>query len=336
MENLQLTATDIARYFLIANGKRDAQGIIRPKSIGDFIGNDNQKIQCLFDVYQICRRLEAENILVPAGSELRGAPPLNNNYYCYRFDDNLAEYGTYEFLCFGFPYIRNYFSKSVFPIIVEREDGTEDIGTGFLVSDRSFTTRGFTTAAHCIKGMRKIYIPGWSFDEENLAAIHVSLEENVDLAFLKFNTKNPFDGVPGFLFREGNILEDIITMGYPPIPGFESVLVAEKAHISGYLSSTVGQLTGLEQSYLDKQTYFLFTARIKGGNSGGPIVGKDGFALGVVAQIPAGAEGRADLIGYGIATPSNTFISFIESCFEGSDSTKLLDFEFGDNYISTS
>ena len=87
---------------------------------------------------------------------------------------------------------------------------------------------------------------------------------------------------------------------------------------------------------MDKQNYFLITARIKGGNSGGPIIGTDGNVLGVVAQIPANAEGRADLIGYGVTTPSSTFISFIQSIAKNDKMTKLLNFEISKHSLSTS
>ena len=203
-----ISATEIARYFLLKNGKREHNAPIRPRSIGDFI-RDSQVNTNPVEVYHVCSRLERKGILVPAGSEPNGSPPLNKTFYCYGLDEDLAEYGACEFLCYGFQYIRNHFANSVLPIIVEKENGTEDIGTGFLVTDI-----GVATAAHCIKNMKKITIPGWQFSTENITAIHVPKDEEIDLAFLQFNL-NPFKDTPGFKFREGNILEEVLTMGYP-------------------------------------------------------------------------------------------------------------------------
>lgn len=92
-------------------------------------------------------------------------------------------------------------------------------------------------------------------------------------------------------------------MGYPPVPGFDTFLVAETARIS-YLKSSVGQIVGKQESYLDKHNYFLINARVKGGSSGCPVIGRDGKVRGVVVQ-QGQNEGTLDILGYGIALPTN-------------------------------
>lgn len=61
-----------------------------------------------------------------------------------------------------------------------------------------------------------------------------------------------------------------------------------------------------EKSYLDDQLYLLISARVKGGNSGGPVIGLAGKVVGVVAQLSAEAEGRPDILGYGVVIPTPT------------------------------
>jgi serine protease Do len=55
------------------------------------------------------------------------------------------------------------------------------------------------------------------------------------------------------------MLEEVLIMGYPPIPGFDGILISERAHIAGYLKSSVGQVLGQSECYLDRQQYLLIS-----------------------------------------------------------------------------
>jgi serine protease Do len=110
------------------------------------------------------------------------------------------------------------------------------------------------------------------------------------------------------------LLDEVLTMGYPHILGFPPVLIAATAHIAASLKSTVGQVVAQEQSYLDGQQYLLISARVKGGNSGGPVIDREGKVVGVVAQLSAEAEDRLDILGYGVVTPATTLRRLLDNC----------------------
>ena len=112
--------------------------------------------------------------------------------------------------------------------------------------------------------------------------------------------------------KQAEILDDILTMGYPPIKGFDSVLVAETAQVAGYLQSTTGEVVGNEVSYLDGQPYLLITARVKGGNSGGPVISREGKVVGIVAQLPASDSGP-DTLGYAAVIPITTLEALLQA-----------------------
>lgn len=107
-------------------------------------------------------------------------------------------------------------------------------------------------------------------------------------------------------------------MGYPKIPAFTDFLTAEKATISSMASSritpTVGAIAAYGEEYLAKMEAMLITAKIRGGNSGGPVINSNGCLVGVACQIPnyQGEIGDYDDLGYGIAVPVKYLKELIE------------------------
>ena len=195
-------------------------------------------------------------------------------------------------------------------LVVEKEDESKDIGTGFWLEQGLFVT-----AHHCIYNMREIKIIGWNPSDSPLSKIWVSTDKDIDLAILKFE-KKPFPKVRGFKCREAQILDSVLTMGYPELPGFDTVLVAENAQIaSGHLKSTTGQIVTEAKAYWEKyQEYFVISARVKGGNSGCPVITNRGYVAGVVVQGSAGENAAPDIMGYGAAVPFKTLVHFIDRC----------------------
>ncbi|HEY9656266.1 MAG TPA: trypsin-like peptidase domain-containing protein, partial [Crinalium sp.] len=118
----------------------------------------------------------------------------------------------------------------------------------------------------------------------------------------------------------------VLSMGYPPIPGFENFLVSETGRVAAYLKSTVGQVVTRAESYLDRQDYILISARVKGGNSGGPVVSKTGQVIGVVTAVP-GDNAVTDTLGYGIAIPHQTVMYFLEQVQSQTNEVQRLSYE---------
>jgi serine protease Do len=305
-------ATDLIRFFQVSNAPlRD--NTVRPWAISDFLQNHPQYHGHIIGLSIACNRLSAEGLLNHAGTT-GNAPPYGDCYYSMvaKVNEEIAAYGFFEFLVFGFPLIRNHFEKSVLPLDVTLKDGTPSIGSGFLIDSNRLVT-----AAHCVKGedikkqIKTIQIPGWNPATHRLNSIYIPTDDRIDLAVLTFDA-DPFPDAPKFKMQSFKVLDEVLSMGYPPIPGFQNLLVSETGRVAAYLKSTVGQVVTRAESYLDRQDKILISARVKGGNSGGPVVGKTGEVIGVVTSVP-GDSGVTDTLGYGIAIPyDETVKNFLE------------------------
>ena len=219
----------------------------------------------------------------------------------------------YECAVYGFSYIYDLYRSMIVPIIYYTEAGDITVGTGF------YWGGGIATAKHCLENSIKISIPNISAALLNQAPIYISDNPYMDVAFIDADVYVlDLQKIHGeetssirqklMITNEGNpeIMDEIITMGYPKIPGFTHFQTVEKATVSALpqnrFTSTTGEIVAIENEIWMKENLFLITAKIKGGNSGGPVFNKFGELVGIVSEIPF-SEGDYDDLGYGTAIP---------------------------------
>ena len=312
-------AADIIKFFY---RELPDFGGINAATTADFINSYLGYPGKLEDILKYCQQLEALGYLIPYFNPQDSA--LDKRYYAPKFDQRDASYGVYGFKIFGFPLIRQRFSESVIALIPTKADGDDDIGSAFLMESNYLVT-----ARHCIIGMKQVIIQGLNTEETQIENIWIPADDKIDLAIIKFNQK-PFSNAYEFQTQKGHLLDEVMTMGYPPIPNFDAILVAETAKIAAVLKSTTGEIIAHEAAYRTRQNYFLISARIKGGNSGGPVIGKDGRVIGVVTEYSSGGDSSnpvADTLGFGVVTPVETLETFLEESLNFSDKVKNLAFE---------
>jgi len=185
-------------------------------------------------------------------------------------------------LIYGFAYIYESNRVNVRPIWVKK-DGALSNGTCFN------SAYGIVTAMHCLEGCSEIQIEGIEADVLKSAKIYG--KDKIDLVLIipqcdyQWNDK--------FMPDNCEVLDEIMVMGYPNHSGFDR-----------FLTTTVGSVAAIEQSYLVEYKQMLLTGKIKGGNSGGPVVDINGSVVGIVTEHPS-AKGDYDNFGYGIAIPSS-------------------------------
>lgn len=142
------------------------------------------------------------------------------------------EYGKYDFKYRGFPHIRNHFFYSVLPIVGKnRKTGDEDLGTCFYIGNNMFVT-----AAHCVKGLENFNILMPNNSPLQLSEVWYAKEmslDDYDLAIIRC-TEVP-KTLRAFKMKNPCVLDEVMTMGYPPIPGLNPVLISETASVASSL-----------------------------------------------------------------------------------------------------
>lgn len=293
-------------------------GGVEEKSVKRFceLYSDKKKHQYVYNpiiVDRICKKLCDCNIITCIKKDT--GLGLENNYICiFRNKEMLLKNKMqmsyyYNSIVYGFKYIYECCKKMVMPLVMIKPDGGYTVGTGFKFCG------GIVTARHCIEDVNNLQIKGYTASELNTAKIYYSENPGVDIAFIDLGREEKLQ----LLCEVGEIMQDVLVVGYPKIPGFTDFLTAEIATVSSKAISrvtpTVGAIAAYGKQYLAKIEAMLITAKIRGGNSGGPVINSNGNLVGIACQIPnyEGEIGDYDDLGYGIAVP----IQYLNEIIEG-------------------
>ena len=135
-------------------------------------------------------------------------------------------------------------------------------GTGFLIDGKGY----LITNAHVLKG--RTIIATNDKGQQFLAKLCMK-DEDRDIAVLKIDDKDfkPYTSLPYSINKSVNLAEPIYTMGYPK----DQIVYGE-----GYLSSETGYKS-------DTLTYQISIAADHG-NSGGPVLNKNGDVIGILTD----------------------------------------------------
>lgn len=250
-------------------------------------------------VLRICDKLAENRVmsLIFRGGPLEGKTSYS---FVWRKGKEKWEESKYAFLhhynsmVYGFEYIYHYFSDKVIPIVAYK-GGDCSMGTVFKFHN------GLITARHCIEEHDSYMIKGYTAQQLQSAPIFVSENPAIDIAYIH-------TGEPSEVYCDSpNVLDEVLVMGYPRVALFLNFLTAEKATISTMVKARMtpsrGSIAATAKTiWTGEQDLLLITAKIKGGNSGGPIINNRGCVVGVAFADPS-AEGLYDEIGYGVGMP---------------------------------
>jgi len=135
------------------------------------------------------------------------------------------------------------------------------VGTGFFI-----TTNGYLlTAAHVISQKHRVTIQWMA---SNYVANVVSVNDKLDVALLK--TEGFFSALQIFSSTGTKLGSEVFTIGFPNISFQGASPKLTKGVISG--------LNGVQ----DDPSSFQISVAVQPGNSGGPLINKDGYVIGVV------------------------------------------------------
>lgn len=145
-------------------------------------------------------------------------------------------------------------------------------GTGFLIDTRGY----LVTNAHVISKAERVSVQSLSGVE--LTAKKIFSDDSLDIAILKIddNLYKPLAALPYAISKKatGDLAEPIFTLGYPK----EEIVYGE-----GYLSAKTG--------YKGDSLTCQISVSANPGNSGGPVINKDGEVIGILSTRQTSAEG---------------------------------------------
>ena len=231
-----------------------------------------------------------------------GVMCIKDVYFAISFQPELFEHhrdmllNLYNSCVYGFDYIYRHYKERTIPIICETKEG-QSMGSCFRIY------RGLATAKHCLTDGSPVAIRGYDKSQLEQFPIFVSNNPNIDLAFIQTDENYiPNDAEP-------HVLDNVLVMGYPKVPFFLDFCTGEKANISSManlrLTPTLGSVAAEGEIYYPRNLpkMLLVTAKICGGNSGGPLINEEGFVVGIATGKPEGEGASDDHVGYGMAYP---------------------------------
>ena len=189
----------------------------------------------------------------------------------YRLNGTLA-YNLYKTdlilnTIMGFEYIINSYKKSVIKIEPTLKNDVKSIGTGFLVEyDKDLFV---ITNKHVVEEYKKLNL--YDINDLNIKYETIFLNPNKDIALITL--KDFYTSKPFLLNTKLNLLDEIITIGYPSVPMTKfSYQIYHKGEINSFV-----------QDYSNNDL-ILISAKTSSGNSGSPVIDSTGRVIGVVTQ----------------------------------------------------
>lgn len=169
--------------------------------------------------------------------------------------------------------------------------------TGFLIDGKGF----IITNAHVVNRMKTIYVENSKGDYFTAEAIYT--DPNTDLAILKINDtsfKTIYNLPYSINKNNSNLGEQIFTLGYPR---------NEIVYGEGYVSAKSGNE--------GDSTAYQVSVSVNPGNSGGPVLNKNGEIIGVITSKNSTADGVV------FAAKSKNIYTLLEAVKKAGDSTTI-------------
>lgn len=165
----------------------------------------------------------------------------------------------------GPAFLQRVYSSLLVHITGKTPDGDAHAGTGILL-----TPNVILTCAHVFEEMRidsAVVVQGTPRE-----VVRAKGHQQVDIGIIEI--RGPCDYYAGLAFQEPSLLDEIYIFGFPKIPfTAEAAMIVHK-----------GEVTNPNIKTLDGQGVFLFSAVARPGNSGGPVVSRNGYMVGIVSR----------------------------------------------------
>jgi serine protease Do len=195
--------------------------------------------------------------------------------------------------------IKDIKNKSSLPAVQPRIEPKVDFrGTGFLIDGKGY----LITNAHVISRMKNIYVENNKGEYFNAVAVYTDRQSDLAVIKIADTAYKNISGIPYSIKKNNSDLGELFfTLGFPR---------NEIVYGEGYVSAKSG-------SDGDSTAYQL-TVSANPGNSGGPIINRNGEIIGIITA----KDSKADGVVY--AAKSKNIFSMIEKLKDQDSSFKSL------------
>ncbi|MFP9113920.1 serine protease [Flavobacterium sp. RHBU_3] len=329
-----LSPTELLKFFNLEPANRALKGKnikpgesvpFVPLSLSDYLATiprnylyDKKYINLYHNTaLMIANKLVLEGLLSPVGERYG----IEQQYKGNSYNAEKAHHNCYDFFIYGFPEVVDHFRDAVRLIEVKEKESCDiNIGTGFAILYKH-KKQYFITAKHCLPKKSEIRIKiflGHGLEYESPENIYVHQDDNIDVAILEFSDRKLVSD-KFFRLEHPYILDNILVMGYPPIPGTSDAV----------LVSSTGEITAKANTYFHKYEQIYVNANIKGGSSGSPIINTYGNVVGIVIESARDIKNNElqDELRFGTGLTSNLIQEIIESVNVSGSNHKILNFK---------
>lgn len=169
----------------------------------------------------------------------------------------------------GEEYLMGKYKPFIIRFEGEYKNGTSGTGSGILINKNTILT--------CKHNLTDLVNYNCFLEETQLEITEDKYHEKHDIGIVKL--KNDLN-IPNFpYFGQPYVLDNTLTMGYPPLRGMrEAALISQKGEINA---------TSKDWGNCDCIT---ISSTVRPGNSGGPVISNKGYIVGIVTQYANSAD----------------------------------------------
>lgn len=241
-------------------------------SVQDFIDYNTKKnslgksaFTYLYHINHLLQKLVEKSVVNKVPS-LGGLPILGDMYVSLNMPSpeeewlKITSYAEY----LGLDYIRERISPFTAIIVVCDDKGDNHIGSGLLIS-----TNHILTCLHVVDGVKikEVFVK-----ETQYVVKDIYKSNSKDIAVIEI-LDCPLSPENDVVFSGGQVLDTILTFGYPPISRIrETPLIVQK-----------GEINAISTNY-NGDKCLIYSSVVRPGNSGGPIFSDKGYFVGMVTE----------------------------------------------------